>query len=101
LSPHVLLFANSELSAVVFCLQTAIIQLDLKRRHRITDTAFDSLCKFNHKIHSQGPNNYYPRSLWLMKRVAGVADARTVQVSKSRRVLCSLCQLCSTSVALL
>jgi hypothetical protein len=30
-------------------LQTAIIQLYLKRRHRQTDTAFDEQCRFNHK----------------------------------------------------
>ena len=63
-------------------LQTAIIQLYLKRRHRLTDTAFDALCKFNHASHSQGPDNYYPRSLWLMKKVVGVADARSVQVGQ-------------------
>jgi hypothetical protein len=62
-------------------LQTAIIQLYLKRRHRLTDTAFDALCKFNHSSYPQGPDNFYPRSLWLMKKVAGVADARSVQVS--------------------
>jgi hypothetical protein len=74
------------LLGITACLQTAIIQLYLKRRHRLTDTAFDALCKFNYTSHSLGPDNYYPRSLWLMKKVAGVADARSVQVSPSQGV---------------
>jgi hypothetical protein len=66
------------LVALGVVLQTAIIQLYLKRRHRWTDTSFDDLCKFNHESHA--PGNFYPRSFWLMKKVAGVADARKVQV---------------------
>lgn len=72
-------------------MQTAIIQLYLKRRHRQTDAAFDEQCRFNHE--SRGPGNYYPRSLWLMKKIAGVTEARKVQVSHmitatSPNVLC-------------
>lgn len=64
---------------VLCCLQTAIIQLYLKRRHRQTDAAFDEQCRFNHE--SRGVGNLYPRSFWLMKKIAGVTEARKVQVS--------------------
>lgn len=62
------------------CLQTVIIELAIKRRHRITDSAFDELCKWHHASRPQTADNYYPRSLWLMKKIAGVEDVRNIQV---------------------
>jgi hypothetical protein len=64
----------------VFHVQTAIILLAQKRAHRVTDVAFDVLCKYHHAAGPQTDDNYYPRSYWLMKKVAGVQDARQVQV---------------------
>jgi hypothetical protein len=64
-------------------LQTVIIELAIKRRNRITDTAFDELCKWHHASRPQSEENYYPRSLWLMKKVAGVEDVRKIQVRPS------------------
>lgn len=64
----------------VTCLQTAIIELAIKRRNRITDSAFDELCKWHHASRAQTADNYYPRSWWLMKKVAGVEDVRNIQV---------------------
>jgi hypothetical protein len=64
-------------------LQTVIIELAIKRRNRITDTAFDELCKWHHASRPQSDKNYYPRSLWLMKKVAGVEDVRKIQVRPS------------------
>jgi hypothetical protein len=64
-------------------LQTVIIELAIKRRNRITDTAFDELCKWHHASLPQSDGNYYPRSLWLMKKVAGVEDVRKIQVRPS------------------
>ena len=62
------------------CLQTVIIELAIKRRNRITDSAFDELCKWHHASRAQTADNYYPRSLWLMKKIAGVEDVRKIQV---------------------
>lgn len=60
--------------------QAAIIELAIKRRNRITDSAFDELCKWHHASRAQTADNYYPRSLWLMKKIAGVEDVRKIQV---------------------
>lgn len=70
---------------VLLLLQTVIIELAIKRRNRITDAAFDELCKFHHASRAQGPDNYYPRSLWLMKKIAGVDDVRKIQVGAWQR----------------
>ena len=70
------------------CLQTVIIELAIKRRHRITDGAFDELCKWHHASRPQTADNYYPRSLWLMKKLAGVEDVRKIQVRPSHLAAC-------------
>lgn len=69
--------------ATAVLLQMSIIQLYLKRKHRWTDVSFNEQCELNHK--SRGPGNLYPRSLWLMRKIAGVADARKIQVSQESR----------------
>lgn len=57
----------------------SIIQLYQKRKHKWTDASFNEQCALQHD--SRGPGNLYPRSLWLMKKIAGVPEARKVQVS--------------------
>jgi hypothetical protein len=59
----------------------SIIQLYLKRKHRWTDASFNEQCALNHS--SRGPGNFYPRSLWLMKKIASVAEAHSIQVGLS------------------
>lgn len=73
------------------CLQTAIIELAIKRRHRITDSAFDELCKWHYASRPQTEDNYYPRSLWLMKKLAGVEDVRKIQVRVQTWLCASQC----------
>jgi hypothetical protein len=73
------------------CLQMSIIQLYLKRKHRWTDASFNEQCALNHS--SRGPDNLYPRSLWLMKKIASVPEARKIQVS----LLCCIVGLASSS----
>lgn len=69
--------------ATAVLLQMSIIQLYLKRKHRWTDASFNEQCELHHK--SRGPGNLYPRSLWLMRKIAGVADAHKIQVSQESR----------------
>jgi hypothetical protein len=61
--------------------QVAVIQLLEKRAARVQDTYFNRQCAFNHKL--LGPGNNYPRSAYLMEKLVGVKDPRTVQVGCS------------------
>lgn len=84
---HTLLLKAPSLSTacrLVVCLQMAIIMLAHKRAHRIADLAFDQQCKINHATGPQTADNFYPRSYWLMKKVAAVQDTRQVQVGGTR-----------------
>ena len=76
------LLSTSGLAAVALgsaCLQTAVMALAAKRRGRIKDGAFDEMCCM-HATKVMPPGNYYPRSFYLMKKVIGVKDARSIQV---------------------
>jgi hypothetical protein len=72
-----------QVRVLLHCLlvQMSIIQLYLKRKHRWTDASFNEQCALNHS--SRGPGNFYPRSLWLMKKIASVAEAHSIQVGLS------------------
>jgi hypothetical protein len=76
--------------ATAVLLQMSIIQLYLKRKHRWTDASFNEQCELNHK--SRGPGNLYPRSMWLMKKIVGVADACKIQVSQESQLVWSYMQ---------
>jgi hypothetical protein len=57
--------------------QAAVIRLSAKRAMAVKDSYFDKECRWIHGIFPAG--NLYPKSLFLMRKVAGVRDTREIQ----------------------